>query len=444
MHSCVDERQGGYQSTIKNYRDYEGYPTYMSARPSNFEPSAPDYISPYSKSDHDVYQSESSPENLYYNDGVVSDTLSSSSSNEARTAYYKTKYASESAANALRASPSPSTVINEIGGGGGQNQPEYSPLQSAEYSTSASYSVGGYGERQQQQHQHQQPGGSQPVNHHRPGEEAAGLASEYVKPSGNGGGAVYGTYSSNSQGVLEYPQRPSPFAHNSPSQSEYSSPSHLPSTHTYTDYLPHHAAAYKAYSAPKYQSLLGALKSLFGGGDSPTVSATGHYPIYYSPQSPASGLPPSAAASLHHPGPHGSPSVPVPAAAPPSYYYSGAGPPSSLGSNSPYSKSYMSMPTMRFVHGPSPSSPSISSGPYGGGPSGVGSRIVLVRDSSGAHTSAYPSHLNPGGVMAPSAAYPPTRSRYYFSPASGGPPSTGPSLFYTSAAAAQNAALVCS
>ena len=84
------------------------------------------------------------------------------------------------------------------------------------------------------------------------------------------------------------------------SNGEYSSPHYMiPAQHHYKTYT---------QPAPKYQSILGALKSLFGGSDA--APSASHYPIYFSP-------------SPQHHGPYTSASSPVGTASAPPYYYSG-------------------------------------------------------------------------------------------------------------------------
>ena len=113
--------------------------------------------------------------------------------NDARTAYYKSKYASETVANALRPSPSASSDTTS-------NNEFPNSVQSAEYSTSASYSVGSYGDR------------NPPPNHRPEGSTSSANSGNDYLSSSRPSNTVYGGYNSN-QGVIEYPQRPSAYSH---------------------------------------------------------------------------------------------------------------------------------------------------------------------------------------------------------------------------------------
>ncbi|XP_031782317.1 uncharacterized protein DDB_G0271670-like isoform X2 [Nasonia vitripennis] len=430
--SAESSSVSSYSASPSNARDYEysgaSYHAGGNNKPAQYAAEA--YIttgggSAYAKSDS-RYSVESSSSDS--NDPRASATSS----------FYKTKYGNEAVINSLRptafhassssSSNSPSSSSSSSSGSSDQLNPshygssDYSSGSSRPSSSSSSsgqsqyegasssaaaadYTAMAYGERSPSEHHHPHHHShiSGPVYSSAAAAElAAGVS------TGPSGPTVYTREYSGSSGLGEYAHqgRPTSYSHGGPSSlsaSEYPSPQHAHPQYHHHHHQPQHAAytsdeypsqpmhsapahPYKSYVMsspssypPKYQSVFGALKSFFGGGSDAAPSAT-HASSY--PSGPSYYSSPSmmhAAAAHHHPAPSpysGMPSSAAMSSGGPGYYF-GPGP---SASNSIYSKSY---PSMRFVSG------------YGSGAgvgSSPGSKIIVVRDSSGAlHGPGYPS-----------------------------------------------------
>ncbi|KAJ8679126.1 hypothetical protein QAD02_014913 [Eretmocerus hayati] len=240
-------------------------------------------------------------------------------------------------------------------------------------------------------------------------------------------------------------QSPPEYLTNSPSASSPGSVSqhqlhhYYPTGETQSTYLPHYKTyvmsggasslsgslssaypSYSSYSSPKYQSVLGALKSLFVGPSESLVSSPSHHhpSLYSSASAPSSAYFSSPSMSSHataYPSSsHSSPGLVAAASAPNShgFYYT----PGSSPSGSPYAKS--SLPSMRFVSGYG-----VPSGLSSSGMSSSGSKYILVRDTAGAHSSIYPSSYpaTPSGfssAYAPASGHSSYPSSQLFSPSS--------------------------
>ncbi|XP_011493934.1 PREDICTED: uncharacterized transmembrane protein DDB_G0289901-like isoform X2 [Ceratosolen solmsi marchali] len=387
-----------YSSGPSSTRDYEysgsGYsnekPNYGDLGSTSFVTSSG---SPYSKSDS-LFVSDSSTDS-----GDPRASLTSS--------FYKSKFGSEAVVNAIR--PSSSSSSGSVTSSAPLEQAGSRYINGGEYpqGNSAGYyeNNGGAGGVQ--------PGASSaseyPGSYASAGYRERGPSEHYRQPSEySQSRPIYSGYS----GVGEYTQlRPTSYSHGNPMASalvggEYpSAPHHHLHQHQQQQQQNHHhhreyPYIYKTYvtsstggsssggPSSKYQTVLGALKSLFTGGGSggsdPASSAT-HVPAYYSSNS-------AMHAAAHH-GPTYSQSAPTG----PGYYFASG--PGVSASGSLYSKSY---PTMRFM----------SSG------TNASNKIIVIRDNGSTHSSSYSN--NGGSITGASSSYPAKSKISNFAPSNTG------------------------
>ncbi|XP_058810208.1 uncharacterized protein LOC131675297 [Phymastichus coffea] len=408
-----------HSTASSNMREYE-YPStsYLGSKPNYGDLSTTSYISsdssPYAKSDSRLYS-------------AVDPSSDSNNNSEPRTSpglsgsYYKSKYATDTVVNALRptsfhggsssisssSSPSSSSQSSSSSASLSDIQSNHYPGNSNDFASnhpsssndyasgSSSFTVGNYGQRA----------------HHQAYMQAEAQQPEYVgsRPTGT----IYGSYTG-----AEYPQtRPTAYAQHSglsgPPMQQHTL-GHYPSAEDYSSAVaaapPPHYKTYIMSGAPsyptsKYSTVLGAIKSLFGGGSggpmlSDAASSPTHLSSYSSmgPSSSAYYSPSWMPAATHH--------MPVSASsatgvgtAPPSYYLgSGLAP-----STSAYSKSYAPMRLMSGFAG-----------------SGVpGGKVIVVRDSGSAHLGA--SYQPTAGLLMASSTSYPVKSKISFGPSSAGP-----------------------